>query len=546
MSRSYNLIPRSAVCSVSFVNPFPRSIPSVLGLRIVTVFLFAATVTCVALWTQCAPAQTPAADGSAQQISDIERRLNNLNDALTETQRALQQSREEIKRLHEELDAVRAQEKAAPPILPMQPVPPEEKPVDSASVETEIQALHEQQEILQAEIKQHEQIKVETASKYSLRVTGLALFNAFSNAGVVDDAELPALALPRPAGTSHGSVGATLRQTIFGVEASGPVIGGARSSASVNVDFFGGETTNAYGYTSGAGVVRMRDAQVSLDWDESTLQLGYTVPLISPRSPTSYATVAQPALAGSGNLWTWSPQIRFEQRLPLHDQEGFSMEGGLTFPASPSYSSVQSDSPVEASRRPGVEGRVAFHSDLSPFAPTRSLVFGVSAYKAYQYYNSSTHLNSYAIAADWQIPISRWVDFSGEFYRGRSIGGLGGGLYKDIIVGHDYKTGLSRTVGVDAAGGWSQLKLNLNSRFEANAMFGLDNAFSSNFDSVVLAPSSDPIATTVRNNTVGGNLIFRPRSSLIFSPEYRRVNTWRYTGPMSVANIFILSAGYQF
>ena len=47
--------------------------------------------------------------------------------------------------------------------------------------------MREQQEAMQAEIKQHDQTKVETFSKYPLRLRGLILFNAFSNAGVVDN-----------------------------------------------------------------------------------------------------------------------------------------------------------------------------------------------------------------------------------------------------------------------------------------------------------------------------------------------------------------------
>ena len=143
----------------------------------------------------------------------------------------------------------------------------------------------------------------------------------------------------------------------------GPVIAGAQTSASVNLDFFGGSTTSSFGYTSLGGYVRMRDSEIDLAWNRSRVQLGYFGPLISPLSPTSFATVAQPALAASGNLWIWSPQVSFEQDLPLRTQRGLSLEAGLISPPSPAYNSTQLDSPVEASRRPGAEGRIAFHSD---------------------------------------------------------------------------------------------------------------------------------------------------------------------------------------
>jgi hypothetical protein len=43
-----------------------------------------------------------------------------------------------------------------------------------------------------------------------------------------------------------------------------------------------------------------------------------------------------------------------------------------------------------------------------------------------------------------------------------------------------------------------------------------------------------------------GNLIYRPKSYLILSPEYRRIQTWPYEGSASIANIFTITAGYQF
>ncbi len=496
---------------------------------------------CALSVTRLAAQTTPAPTPDAQHIADIENRLNDLTNTLAQTQKALQQSLIDIDHLRAEINTLRETNAAAPqppPPVPAQPAP--------SSVEAQIEALHEQQDIQQAEIKQHDQTKVETASKYNLKVTGLVLFNAYSNAGVVDNAELPSFALPRIPGSSHGSVGATLRQTVFGVVATGPVIGGAQTSAILNADFFGGATTNSFGYTELAGYVRMRDTTLNLDWSKTTLEVGYTSPLISPLSPTSYATVAQPALAASGNLWTWTPQIRVEQRIPITPSHGLHAEAGLIYPESPTYNSIQLDSPVEASRRPGVEGRVSFHSDNTATPSPRSLAFGISGYTASQFYSSSTSIHSWAVTGDWQIPLSRWVDLSGEIYRGRALGGFGGGLYKDILAGTDPITGLSSTVGVETAGGWTQLKFNLGQHLEANTMFGLDDAFSSSFRSVILPSGSNSLILSARNSTVTGNLIFRPRASLFFSPEYRRLLTWRITGAPLVANIYTLSAGYQF
>jgi len=146
--------------------------------------------------------------------------------------------------------------------------------------------MREQLEAMQAEIKQHDQSKVETFSKYPLRLSGLILFNAFSNAGVVDDTNLPTIALPRFPGSSHGSSGATLKQTMLTLDATGRAHCGSPQFRECEHRFLWRVSSNNYGYSSSAGVVRLRQSWVSLDWYKTTAQAGYTVPLISPLSPT--------------------------------------------------------------------------------------------------------------------------------------------------------------------------------------------------------------------------------------------------------------------
>jgi hypothetical protein len=89
------------------------------------------------------------------------------------------------------------------------------------------------------------------------------------------------------------------------------------------------------------------------------------------------------------------------------------------------------------------------------------------------------------------------------------------------------------------------LKLISSSTLQANAAFGLDDAFSSNFDGLTFAPTDTQLLHT-RNSSVVGNVIYRPKSYLVLSPEYRRIQTWPYTGSASIANVFTLSAGYEF
>jgi hypothetical protein len=151
------------------------------------------------------------------------------------------------------------------------------------------------------------QDKVESASKYPVKLSGLVLFNSYRNSGSLDIEDLPSLAFQKSPGSPDGSVGATLRQTVLGVQATGPNLFGARTSAAVAVDFAGGSPTTSFGVID--GVVRLRTAHIGLDWERTSLTIGQDTLFFSPLSPTSYATVLEPALAWSGNLWVWTPQI---------------------------------------------------------------------------------------------------------------------------------------------------------------------------------------------------------------------------------------------
>jgi hypothetical protein len=83
--------------------------------------------------------------------------------------------------------------------------------------------------------------KVETDSKYPLKVTGLLLFNGFVNTRQVDVSASPAYALPGP-----GSTGLSLRQTVLGLDARGPHLFNATSHADLRVDFFANNTLSNY------------------------------------------------------------------------------------------------------------------------------------------------------------------------------------------------------------------------------------------------------------------------------------------------------------
>jgi len=464
----------------------------------------------------------------------VEKKLEAISNTLDATRQQLDRSQQEIVQLQAELAAMRRQLSSAPTSSPANS--PTAQTGESSSQQTE-----ERLQTLEAQVGVHDQTKVESASKYPLRVTGLILFNSFMNLGSVDNIDLPSIATRQAPGASNGSAGATMRQTILGIEATGPRIGGARTSADVNFDFFGGIPYSNYG--TAAGIVRMRTASVNLDWQRDSIQFGMVSPLISPLSPTSYATVAEPGMSWAGNLWTWAPQLRVAHRFPISDEKHLMLEFGLWDPSSAGYNNsdvFRPPSAGEQTKQPGYEGRFSFGK-----GGERGLQAGIGGYYSRQAYSSANN-DAWAITGDWRIPIAERFELSGEGYRGRSLGGLGGGVYKDIIFGTNPISGSIVWRGLNDIGGWTQFKSRFGQSLETNAAIGQDNGFSRDFHAVVLPANPSQTALRARNRMVVGNLIYRPKTYLILSPEYRRIWTWPIFGKGNTADVFTLSVGYQF
>jgi hypothetical protein len=484
------------------------------------------------------PATTSMVDAHA---IELERKLEAVSEALAVTHQQLEQSQQEMEQLRHELIEIKKQ-LASTSLAPAESLN-QATATDAKATAAAIEDLQERQQTAEAQIKVHDQTKLESSSKYPLRVTGLVLFNSFLNRGAVDNVDLPEVALNNQNNTvGNGSAGATLRQTILGLEGFGPRVAGGRSSASIDLDFFGGVAYSSYG--TSAGTVRMRTASINLDWDHDSIQVGFMAPLISPLSSTSYATVAEPGMAGAGNLWTWAPQLRYAHQMQFQSGRRLQLELGLWDPPASGYSTnelYRAPSPGEASKQPAYESRISYGT----FTGERPAQIGFGGYYSRQSYPNNQSVDAWAATTDWRIPLNRF-ELSGEGYRGRALGGLGGGVYKDVLIGTYPGSGQISYEGLDAIGGWTQLKAHLSQSLEANGSIGLDNGFAEDFHEIVFPPTATPTQLRARNRMVVANVIFRPKTYLILSPEYRRIWTWPIYGVRNTADIFTLSAGYQF
>jgi hypothetical protein len=402
----------------------------------------------------------------------------------------------------------------------------------AADLGNRLQRLEESTQLLNSKVDEQYQTKVETAGKYRARLSGIVLMNAFRNVGGSDDLDFPNYAQPGGAGTSQASFGATLRQTEIGLEIFGPTLAGARSSANVQFDFAGGFPSTPNGVNFG------------LDWEHTSVIAGQDSLFISPLSPTSFASLATPALAYAGNLWGWTPQLRIEHRFDLSAQQTLTFQGGILDnldwepPSDPFFRSAQAG---ESSGQPAYAIRTAWSRPLFG----HPLSFGTAGYYGRQNWAWGRSVDAWAGMTDWQIPILRRVGLSGEFYRGRAVGGLGAAIGQTILFGGNPAYPTTSIRGLDSAGGWTQLKFQLTPKLELNGVFGEDTAFAGDVRGFATdANNFGPILG--RNRGALGNLVYRPRSDLLLSAEFRRLHTFPIFDSASVTNQVNLAMGILF
>ncbi len=135
--------------------------------------------------------------------------------------------------------------------------------------------LEERASVHETRIDDLAQTRVEASQKLPLRITGMALFNAYVNGHANGNAANPTVASATP-GQETG--GATLRQTTIGLEYRGAqTLFGATASGSLSMDFFGGSTASLN------HLVRLRTAEIDLDWSNRGIMVGQEKPTPSER-----------------------------------------------------------------------------------------------------------------------------------------------------------------------------------------------------------------------------------------------------------------------
>lgn len=353
-----------------------------------------------------------------------------------------------------------------------------------------------------------------------VELRGTILFSGFHNSGRVNNADVPTVALLGGV-PGQGSLGATVRQTRFGVVVRHEAVLGGRLFGELEADFFGGQQPSGGGRTH--PLLRIRRAYGEIRWTNGSLLVGQEVPPLFAVNPRSIASVGFPMFASAGNLWLWLPQIRATGWLTGASGVRVGIEGTLLAPSAgePVDPFLVQPDRAELTERPGLEGRV-----LARWQAGESVgEVGVGAHAGWSQDPSGKTVSSSAFGISWLVPLGRRLEIRGEYFRGRGLAGLGGGG-----IGQNFTTTGSL---VRTKGGWIQGVVMPAKTVELALGYGTDD------------PEDRDLPATVgryRNRSVGASATWRV-APLVGGVEIRRLQTdYRLPG-LTVAQSTHLNVG---
>jgi hypothetical protein len=377
--------------------------------------------------------------------------------------------------------------------------------------------LTDRVEVLERRSEEVDQTKVEASQRFPIVVTGMALFNVWSNGRNNGGQQDPVVASPA-AGFSNP--GATFRQTVVGLRFNGPqTFAGGKVSGAADFDLFGGDSTSLN------HLFRLRTATIRIDWQNTSVSVGQDKPLIAPRDPDSLAQVAVSPFTAAGNPWLWQPQVRVEQRFSFDENAGVRLQGSI-YETREQYGNLpityQTGAPQN---RPGYEGRTEFWAKWGE----RRLQIAPG------FHASTTHIEglslpSRAYSVDWLFdPLPHW-EITGAFYVGKNMGTIGGGIPSISLLP------LDQLVPVHVKQGWVQSSWQIMPRLKLNAFAGeLANR------------GADLVNGALHSNVAwGGNVMYRLAPNVITSLEALQVRSNYLNNGIRLNNHYDLALAYLF
>ncbi len=366
--------------------------------------------------------------------------------------------------------------------------------------------------MLQAQVAEQAQTKVESNSRLPVKFFGAVVASTFFNSGAANWPDIPNLVgVPAGPALSGGSFNFSLRQSRLGAIVQGVTVGSLKATGFFGLDFYGG---NPSGLTIGAP--RILYAYLRLEGEHSALEVGQDEMILAPKNPTSLAALAVPDLFRSGNLYLRVPQVRLEHTLRVRKRSELLAVGGILAPVG-AYGFYDTYS-LGRSRFPAGQARLAWLA--RPGGPGEQPAWEVGVSGHYGRERTTAGLTeSWASALDFDVRTGR-LGFGGEGFVGRNMGALGGSLGQ-----------FGKSVG-----GYLEGRLRATRRLGFNAGYGTDHLF-------------DRLAyptPLIKNESIFANAIYQFTPELQASFEYRWLATTPNQGPVRYNNLFDIVFAYSF
>ncbi len=397
----------------------------------------------------------------------------------------------------------------------------EQQPVETAAPPVDAEpATADSVRVLEAQVAEQAQTKVESHSRLPVRIFGTILSGTHWNSGEANWLDLPNLVLPPPGGgLPSGSFSSSLRQSRIGAIIDGPQAGPFKTSAFIAMDFFGGVPDFQTGQVM--GLPRLLYGFIRLESERTAIQIGQDNMILAPRNPTSLGALSFPNLYRSGNLYLRVPQVRLERKLATGEHGEWELMGAILAPVAGDktgpYTFVPPNLAGERSRHPAVQGRVGWRS-RTVSAGDRGLAVGVSGHYGRERFAAGPN-PSWAVAVDFDAR-SGSLGVGGEWWVGRNVDAFGGSLGQ-----------LAKSWG-----GFTEARLKATPKLEFNAGLGLDRLF----DRAQFAAPLDA------NWSVFANTIYSFTPEFAASFEYRWLSTRPATGDSRQNSQVDLVLAYSF
>lgn len=426
--------------------------------------------------------------------------------------RAQQQSPEAFQRILDRLDTLEKQNEAL--LAEVQQLRAAVKAAQAESA-ARTQTLQDRSDVTAQQVKDQAQTKVESSQHFPISLTGMLLFDSYLFTGPPD----PEYSYLTGYAAGDPSAGATLAQSIIGLEFRGPQLpGGGKVHGSISMDF--------YSEYRGYNLFRLRRGVLSFDWSRRSFIVGQDKPLIAPLEPTSFARVGVPPLSGAGNLWLWLPQARYEERFPISENTRATAQVSVLetneFYAAP-Y--LPSNLPMEGAR-PAIQARfeIQHHwNESSRFA------FGIGTHA------SSSHLigvsvPSRVISGDAFYKPFEKLEISGTILHGKNFANLGG-QPPGVTVQDN-----GQVIPIRGTAGWMQVALPVTSRLTFDFYAGRQANNAEDLNAYEF----------VRTLTYAGNVLYRLSPNVVIGLEASRNQLEYLTGRQLLTNRYDATLAYLF